>query len=240
VDIALGVRTGACPQGVPNNHLILEGANNPGVEIVPAATPALLERVYRLRYEVYCVAHHFEDPNYQIEGFEQDKYDEYARHSLVFDRPSGAALGSVRLILPNDNTSLPSYTLCPAAAAAADVMFPRATTAEASRFLRAIDVPGTPSRQPVQETLALMAALVKMSAENGISHVLALVTKSMLRLLNRFGLAFKPLGDPVEFNGLRYASIVDLTVDLSTVAVEQPEVWRILTADGLYYGSSCP
>lgn len=211
-----------------------------GIEIISAYTPSLLERVYRLRYDVYCVANEFEDPTQQITGFEQDKYDNYSVHSLLIDTQTGADVGSVRLILPNDEVSLPALTVSRAMNEAAGVLFPKETTAEASRFLRAIDVlPGLDRvvpRQSARETLALMTAIVRMSASNGITHVLALMTAPMLRLVNRFGLAFKPIGEPVDFHGRRYAAILDLTVDLSAVATDKPDIWRVLTADGLYYG----
>lgn len=210
------------------------------MEIIPAATPALLERVYRLRYEVYCLATGFENPAHQIAGFEQDKYDEHAQHSLLIERSTGADLGSVRLILPNDEVSLPACAISQAARDAADDLFPMATTAEASRFLRAPESPERGTRHPAFETLALMAAIVKMSSEHKITHTLALVTGPMLRLLNRFGLAFRPIGEPVEFNGLRHAAYLDLTTDLSVVAAERPEVWRILTAGGQYYNPNRP
>ncbi len=240
MDLSTAICRTARPQGKTYQHIVIEGADRSGVEIVPAVTPALLERVYRLRYEVYCLATGFENPAHQIAGFEQDKYDEHALHSLLIERATGADLGSVRLILPNEEVSLPAYAISTAARAAAGKEFPIDTTAEASRFLRAPESPERGVRHPAFETLALMAAIVKMSAEQNITHTLALVTGPMLRLLNRFGLAFRPLGEPVEFNGLRYAAILDLTTDLTVVAAERPEVWRILTAGGQYYNPHRP
>src|SRR5690606_27850567 len=84
-----------------------EDGNRGAIEIVPALTPVLLERVYRLRYDVYCVANEFENPDHQLAGYEQDKYDDYSVHSLLMDTETGADLGSVRLILPNEDVSLP-------------------------------------------------------------------------------------------------------------------------------------
>lgn len=243
VDVTVGVRAVRPHGSLQERYLIAgEGENGSrgGIEIVPASTSALLERVYRLRYDVYCVANEFEDPAHQIAGYEQDKYDQYAVHSLLLDAETGADLGSVRLILPNDEVSLPALTVSAAVAEAAGTLFPRATTAEASRFLRAIDTPLGGHRHSARETLALMAAIVRMSAAHGMTHVLALVTPPMLRLLNRFALDFKPIGAPVDFHGLRHAAILDLTTDLSVVAAERPDVWRVLTADGFYYNSLRP
>jgi N-acyl amino acid synthase of PEP-CTERM/exosortase system len=89
-------------------------------DIVPAATPDLLERAYRMRYQVYCVEHAFLDPADHPGGLETDASDARAVHSLLVHRASGATCGAVRLILPDaarPASSFPVYGLGPAAAA---------------------------------------------------------------------------------------------------------------------------
>ncbi|RMF08502.1 MAG: GNAT family N-acetyltransferase [Alphaproteobacteria bacterium] len=210
-----------------------------GVEVVIANTPALLERVYRLRYEVYCLEKQFEDPGLQLTGYEQDKYDDHAVHALLLDSESGSARGAVRLILPNKECSLPAYEVSEAFRAAAGRAFPMATTAEASRFLRATQSSGC-RHTAAFETLALMAGVTQMCWENGVSHLAALVTSPMLRLLHRFGLAFRPIGEPVAFHGRRHACIFDMVGDLSTLARERPEIWRVLTVGGHFFPRTAP
>lgn len=204
-----------------------------GVRVVLADTPALLARVHRLRYAVYCLAKGFEDPDHQLLGMEQDRYDEFALQSLVMDE-AGGDLGAVRLVLPNPAVGLPSFDLAPGLRRLSGDVLPSATTAEASRFLRAVHASGGKLGR-AQEIMALMAAIVRMSARAGMTHVLALVTAPMLRLLGLYGVHFKPVAEPVAFNGLRYPAIFDLTLGLAQVRVERPEVWRILTAGGAFY-----
>lgn len=213
--------------------LLVEGGDR-GVEVTIANTPALLKRVYRLRYDVYCVEKQFEDPEMQIAGYEQDKFDDHAIHTLLLDNTDGHARGSVRLILPNDEVSLPAFEVSEAFREAAGDKFPMATTAEASRFLRASEHGGC-RRSAAFETLALLTGLTQMCWENGITHLAALMTPPMLRLLQRFGFSFKPLGDPVEFHGLRHACIYDLASDLRVLAEERPEIWRVLTVGGHFF-----
>ncbi len=69
-------------------------------DVIPATSDALLEKAYRLRYQVYCVENPFEDPAENPDGLETDEYDAHAVHSLLVHRPSGATAGTVRLILP--------------------------------------------------------------------------------------------------------------------------------------------
>lgn len=222
----------ACPP------LMVEGGER-GVEVMVANTPALMKRVYRLRYEVYCVEKQFEDPDMQIAGYEQDQYDEHAVHTLLVDPESGNARGTVRLILPRAGQKMPVYEISGAFNDAADQQFPVATTAEASRFLRAAEQGGC-RRRAAFETLALMTGLTQMCWENGISHLAALITPPMLRLLHRFGLAFKPIGAPVEFHGKRHACIYDLATELRLLAEERPEIWRVLTVGGHFYPRTAP
>lgn len=211
-----------------------------GVRVVLADTPAVLARVHRLRYQIYCQDKGFENPDLQLVGMEQDRYDEFSLQSLVLDDHTGADLGAVRLVLPNDTVGLPSYHLAPDVAKVMDTAFPRATTAEASRFLRAAGSGGQGELGSAMETMALMAAIVRMSAHAGMTHVLALVTAPMLRLLKLYRLHFEPVTAPVEFNGLRYPAIFDLASGLARVRDERPEVWRILTAGGMFYAQPVP
>ncbi|MGH7225707.1 MAG: GNAT family N-acyltransferase, partial [Gemmataceae bacterium] len=57
-------------------------------DIVPADTPDLLGRAYRLRYQVYCVEHAFLDPADNPGGREIDEFDAHSVHSLLIHRGS--------------------------------------------------------------------------------------------------------------------------------------------------------
>jgi N-acyl-L-homoserine lactone synthetase len=226
------------PKSSPNCFVV--SGSRSGMRIVMADTPAILARVHRLRYQVYCQDRGFENPNLQLVGMEQDRYDEFSLQSLVLDDQTGADVGAVRLVLPNDAIGLPSYHLAPGVTAVADKAFPRATTAEASRFLRATGTSKQSELGSALETMALMAAIVRMSTFASMTHVLALVTAPMLRLLRIYRLPFKLVSEPVEYNGLRYPAIFDLASGLARVRDERPEVWRILTAGGIFYAHPVP
>lgn len=218
--------------------LVVEGGDR-GVEVVMANTPTLIERVFRLRYEVYCLEKQFESKELQLTGYEQDKFDQHAVHTLLLDKHDRSGRGTVRLVLPNEVDRLPIYEISGAFAAAAGRDFPIETTAEASRFLRAAGDGGC-RRSAAFETLALMTGLTQMCWENGISHLAALITPPMLRMLHRFGMAFKPLGEPVDFRGKRHACIYDLAKELPLLARERPEIWRVLTVGGHFFPRTAP
>src|SRR5205823_369230 len=66
--------------------------------VVRANTPRLLDQVYRLRYQVYCIENQFEDPNEHLDGREMDEHDAASAHILLLHRKSGTAVGTARLI----------------------------------------------------------------------------------------------------------------------------------------------
>ena len=76
-------------------------------EVVRASTPSLLDQVYRLRYQVYCVENDYEDAGRQAEGRETDIYDDRSVHALLIHRRSDAVAGTVRVILPGKDREPP-------------------------------------------------------------------------------------------------------------------------------------
>src|SRR5262245_24845669 len=79
------------------------------LQVVPANSPRLLDDVFRLRFEVYCVERGFERVDEHPEGRERDQDDSRSLHFLVLDRATGAATGTVRLILPRADAELPVF-----------------------------------------------------------------------------------------------------------------------------------
>jgi N-acyl amino acid synthase of PEP-CTERM/exosortase system len=69
-------------------------------EVLRADSPALLDRVYQLRYQVYCIENRFENPDQNLRGRETDCDDNRAGHVLLIHRESGEAAGTARVIFP--------------------------------------------------------------------------------------------------------------------------------------------
>ncbi|EAR21286.1 PEP-CTERM/exosortase system-associated acyltransferase [Nitrococcus mobilis] len=84
-------------------------------EIIPADTSALLDEVFALRYQVYCVEHPFENPQEHLDGREWDEYDARAVHTLVRHKRTGDCAAAVRLVLPDrrhPETAFPLEQAC--------------------------------------------------------------------------------------------------------------------------------
>src|SRR5438045_8376578 len=105
-------------------------------ELVRASTPSLLDQVYRLRYQVYCVENDYEDPGRHAEGKEMDIYDDRSVHALLIHRRCGAVAGTVRVILPGKDREPPLPVNLVADCNQRERLrrLPHSRTAEISRF----------------------------------------------------------------------------------------------------------
>jgi len=200
--------------------------------VKPAITPALLDAAYALRYQVYCVEHHFEAARSEMGDRETDPHDAHSVHAVLWHRHSNDVVGCVRLILPTAQEGLAALPLRsllgPAERARVDAL-PAATTAEISRYAVsksfrrrtgeelypdvASDLsPGDARRLAPHMTLGLFRGVATLATSHGITHVCAAMAPSLLRLLERFGLSFERLGAPIDYHGLRQPCIAELEV----------------------------
>jgi N-acyl amino acid synthase of PEP-CTERM/exosortase system len=76
-------------------------------DVVAANGPALIDDALRLRYQVYCVEHSYENPASFPDGRERDGYDAHPRQAILIHRPTGTSIGTVRLVLPRARQKLP-------------------------------------------------------------------------------------------------------------------------------------
>lgn len=223
-------------------------------EVIPANTPQLLETVYRLRYQVYCLETGFEDPNLNPYGLEMDSFDKYSVHSLLRYRPTGTYAGTVRLVLPRMDVEkcFPIHGVTHHPFFLDSQKFPQNEVAEISRFAIAkafrkrLGESLSPSAASSSEnfrkyderrilphiTLGLYLSIVKMSFENGIKHWFCVMEPALYRLLSRSGLHFVPCGSPVNYHGKRQPCYAHADELLGTCREEHPEIWEVITDNG--------
>lgn len=230
-------------------------------DIEIADTPALIRESYALRYQVYCVENPFENADEFPEQLEKDAYDERSVHGLVRYRPRDLVVATVRLVLPDaqdPRAPFPIEAHCAQSIAQSGLnarMLPRRSLAEISRFAvskelkrragEAQTVAGVgpdPEAyiQPIENgkrliphvTLGLFAAIVRLSAANGITHWYAVMEPSLLRLLTRFGIEFTPMGDPVDYHGLRQPCFGAVDQVLEGIWKQRRDIWELITAKG--------
>ena len=244
-------------------ELVKPGIGNPGtlkikqktvdmfrnyLSVVCANSEEMLDRAFRLRFQVYCLERGFENAAEYPDGRERDCEDSRSLHSLLLDRATGLAVGTVRLILPHVGKDLPVFRLI--GAERHRIGLPLDTTAEVSRFAvakafrRQLEEGWNrgPGRAPISGggrgpalqllTFGLIQAVVMMSAFGEITHIVAMMEPALLRLLRRLGIAFHPLGDPIEHHGLRQPGWAVLSHLIASIKNCHPELGEIITDTG--------
>jgi N-acyl-L-homoserine lactone synthetase len=206
-------------------------------EMLPADTPERRQEAYRVRHQVYCVENDF---LVGINGMEMDEFDAHAQQMLLCHRGSGDVVGTVRLVLPRPDrleASFPVQRHCPAALLA---HLPLARSGEGSRFALSKHRLGNSRASAHLLRVWLMHGIVRMSVEAGNTYILAVMERSLLRLLRVTGVNFIPVGQPVAYHGLRQPAYVRIQTMLTQVLEKRPDVWFMMTDGGRYTGGDPP
>jgi N-acyl amino acid synthase of PEP-CTERM/exosortase system len=203
-------------------------------DVVRADTATLLDEVYRLRYQVYCIENAFENPAEHPDRRERDEYDHRSVHTLLRHRPTGTFAGAVRVILPGTEEMLQPLPVEAVLASEGRVLpkrLPRRTTAEISRFLVSKEFRrrrgeeryadgGTSSgaaqrafeerRTAPYITFGLLGGALDLCTQFGVTHICAMMEPALIRILRRSGVEFEEIGAPIEHHGLRQPCVARL------------------------------
>jgi N-acyl amino acid synthase of PEP-CTERM/exosortase system len=181
-----------------------------------------------LRYEVYCNEQQFLAPEDYPSRLEIDSYDDHAIHVGAINR-EGVLVGTLRLVLPSaqgfpllehcELFDAYKYLADPAnQAQIASVEISRLAVSKSYRrrandglyglaetedkMARQQKDGAAPHRRNRPElVLGLYRAMYQFSKRQGITHWLAAMEKTLLRLLHRYQFGFKPIGPEVDYYG---------------------------------------
>jgi N-acyl-L-homoserine lactone synthetase len=181
-----------------------------------------------LRYQVYCVENHYLDGD----ELEVDQFDLHSHHVIVRDNVSGEVVGTVRLVLWQQDMPEASFPMQQVSPASLRHYVPLRTTAEVSRFAISKARRDLVGVKAGLLRLLLVQGVVRLSAELGITHWVAVMEPSLLRLLKGSGIHFNPIGNPIEYHGLRQCCYAKIDALLARVYQDHLEVWGVLTGGG--------
>ena len=223
---------------------------NEQFELIAPVPHALLDEVFRLRYQVFCCqakVPDFEACNYP-NGRETDDYDRHSTHCLLRHRATGKPAGCVRLVLADPNLPSKAFPVERAARNQFNIALcdpdrmPRQTTAEISRLI----IPRAPTDTsgaaqlyhhvsafpfPV---LGLLAGVMRLSHLHTVTHLYASMEPLLNRLLRRFSLHFTPITPIIEHHGRRQAHLGVVAQVMGRAYRERREVWDLLTDRGRF------
>jgi N-acyl-L-homoserine lactone synthetase len=197
-------------------------------EVLVADTPGLLDEVFRLRYQVYCLEKGFEPG---CNNKEIDEFDSRAGHVLLVHRESGEPIGTARVVPSGPSAGLHGLPMTSICAPGLMRHLPPLTTGEISRFAvskqRRISC-----RAGMMVRLGLMQGILRLSTTMGLTHWCAIMEPTLLRLLQMSAIHFSPIGPLVNYHGLRQPACLNIDVALERGRIEQPEAWNYVTLAG--------
>lgn len=219
-------------------------------KMVPADSDELKQEVYKLRYQVYCLEHHFLEPS--AEGFEYDEYDAQSCHYLIQHKDSGNYMATTRLILPSSknpeklfpvevHSKIENFELLKTV--------PRANLAELSRFCVSKEFRRRSGEKNLiitndldssrysprgkdssaNITLALFACAIKMSSEHNIQCWIASIEPALKRVVEPLGIYVVDIGSLVDYHGMRLPCAIRIDDLLKGVGEKDPKYLEMLT-----------
>lgn len=200
-----------------------------------SASP-LLQEIFKLRYEVYCLECQYLPAEEFQNGLESDEFDPCSIHFAAFTQHE-QIVGTVRLVQPEPSQSYPFEGHCSVFDDYS--MPPREQAAEISRLVvrkthrrrRGDSMQGiskdfvekgdTNSIQPHKADkrrsgnsplllLGLYREMYRYSRRNGIRYWYAAMERSLARSLDKMGFRFVPIGPQTDYYGPVTPFIVDL------------------------------
>ena len=176
---------------------------------------SMMENVYRLRYQVFCLEEGILDPYKYPEGLERDEFDLDSVHFIATD-DHGTVIGTVRLVMYSEY-GFPIQKHCefyPGTAAVDD-----ARVAEISRL-----AVGQLWRNP-RVTLGLWRLIYQESKKLHIQYWYAAMERCLARLLRKFAMDFEEIGPTTMYNGVRIPFFTSIEDVESSMAYNKPELF---------------
>jgi len=232
--------------------------------VVRANTDALRDKVYRLRYQVFCIENSIFSPNDNPLEREKDEYDQLAEHILLYHHSSDIPIGTARVVMPyldkNGWRPLPMQRVLAFQDRQVFEKIPTRQIAEISRFAISKEFRRQWSRtrrpadgshhwtnnQPREHelirfiTFGLIRAVLQICIEHKIAYLAAFVEPSLGRILNKLALQFQPVGGLVNHCGIRQPSVARLPQLIEHSRAELTPLWRFVAIrEAFSRGSDC-
>jgi N-acyl amino acid synthase of PEP-CTERM/exosortase system len=199
-----------------------------------------LSDAYRLRFDVYCTERAFLSRQDYPTGREIDDFDPHSLHFSAFNRV-GDTVGTIRLVQPSA-LGFPLLQHCQLH----DEVIPKeiveiSRLAVSKNYRRRVedDIYGiTPEqimlpdprpeerRRRPEIVLGLYKIIYQESKRRGITHWLAAMERSLVRLLWRYGFSFEAIGPEVDYYGPVTPYITNISEIERDVLAIRPSIFK--------------
>jgi N-acyl amino acid synthase of PEP-CTERM/exosortase system len=205
---------------------------------IRADSEDLKQAIYRLRYQIYVEEFGFEHAEDHPSGLETDPYEPHAVHIAALNEDD-QVIGTLRLILHSELGFPIEHAVelkLPGAHPPPDTTIEVSRLAISAAYRRRAEdtslygvesyikvseggilpdsgtVPAQYARrQQPAIILGLIGALWQTSKRMGVTHWYMISEKKLWHTLDKFGILFHQVGEPVEYHGLRIPYMVPLT-----------------------------
>ena len=219
-------------------------------ELEMVTTPEHMEKVYRIRYRVYCEEFGYEPADAFPSEQEQDAFDTHSSHCLVTHKSSRMPAGCARLVHVSEQTLMPmekfcsssldkkimrSYegkreTMCEFSRLAVDGAFRRRTGELATRFgeISSLDCTKREKRTFSLIAIATILAAFAMSDRIGRPNCFAMMEPFLPRLLRRSGIVVHPAGKEIDYHGIRAPYYFETHETVAGMAEDMREFYEVI------------
>lgn len=216
----------------------------------------LMDELYQLRYQVYCKECRFIREEDYPDGIETDKFDPFSIHFVTED--STGVIGTARLILDNpygfplenkcgdslryDLSRIDRRRVAEISRLAISKTYRRRKndglyyTADYQEVKKQEDERASEMKRIKPMAFGLYREIYQECRRRGITHLLALMEKTLWLLLRIHKFDFEQIGDAIHFYGPVAPYICEIKNAEEKLRTQSPELYRYLR-DGIEKGA---
>lgn len=219
-----------------------------------AINDELKEEAFKIRHNVYCEELAFEE--LKEGGLEKDEFDEQSIFSLIKHKPTSTYTSCVRIVqIKEEGQLLPIEKFCLDSITNEELhpsRFNRAEICEISRLAVKSDFRRRKTDQfkgsgigVIQETsyseielrcfpfiaIGLYMAAATMAIDTGIKHAYVMMEPRLARSMKFVGIKFIPLGEPIDYHGLRAPYYINPEIFLANLSPGFKNLYKSIEHD---------
>ena len=219
------------------------------IELVNSLT--MKQKVYHIRYRVYCEEFEYETADSCPDEMEKDEYDEYSLHCLITHKSTNTPAACVRMVpatvqghdetLPFEKycsdsidwgfinkLNLDHKTECEISRLAVDKIFRKRSGESSSRFgaIDNFEFSKEERRTFLMIAVAAFLAATALTELSGKTNVFAMMEPFLPRLLKRSGIIFHRAGKDIDYHGIRAPYFITTQSALDNMRPELLELYQ--------------